>query len=120
MIIDDLDFKSITVPPFKANTALAIDPNAILPFAVALKSFEIIGWRNTQIVKRGRGIKLSQTTLGSSNNISGKSFWRLSGAYRLQSLVFRRLDHALNVFKRDTSVKVSYPRKIQYFRWTER
>lgn len=42
MIISDFYFVGVPVPPHKADAPLIVDPNAVLPFAISVETFEVI------------------------------------------------------------------------------
>ena len=69
MVVDNLDILGASFCPAEANPKLIVDPNAMLPFAVSLKSFQPISGRTCEITKRLRRIKhveLSQRQLRNS------------------------------------------------------
>jgi len=49
MVVHDFHFVSVPVAPHKADAPLIVDPNAVLPFPVAEKSFQAISSRSSQI-----------------------------------------------------------------------
>lgn len=60
MVVDDLHFVCVSVPPNKANPPLFVYPNAVLALAVPLQRFEAVtGWRGKVPKLRG-GIEYAQ------------------------------------------------------------
>ena len=51
MIVDDLNLFSAAFAPYEANPLLIVDSDRVLSLAVALKCFESIARRLTQIVQ---------------------------------------------------------------------
>ena len=52
MVVHDLDFMGVALLPSEADAPLIIDPNAVLPGALASKLLESVpGW-DTQIIER--------------------------------------------------------------------
>jgi hypothetical protein len=42
MVVDDLDLVRVAIAPGEADPELVVDPNAVLPGAVTLKSFQLV------------------------------------------------------------------------------
>jgi hypothetical protein len=56
MVVRDLDVRSVSVHPSKADTPLIVDPNTHLPCPISFQGFEPIAGRITQVVDRRRGL----------------------------------------------------------------
>jgi hypothetical protein len=54
MVIDDLDVLSACVSPTKTNAKLIIDPDTMLPGAISSERFQMITWRNPQVIQASR------------------------------------------------------------------
>jgi len=67
MVVHDFDVVRIFALPFKADTVLVIDTNAVLPFSITFQSFQSEA-RNGQIPKRRSRIEEFQAYPGSSLN----------------------------------------------------
>jgi hypothetical protein len=52
MIIHDFYVISITINPFKADSPLFIDPDAVLPCPVAAELLLSVGWRDAEVAQR--------------------------------------------------------------------
>ncbi|MGA6973820.1 MAG: hypothetical protein WBY93_19490 [Candidatus Binatus sp.] len=42
MIVDNLDFRGISLLPYKTDSVLIVDSNAVLPEAIALQSLQVV------------------------------------------------------------------------------
>ena len=62
MIVDDVNLFSAALAPYEANPPLIVDSDRVLSLAVALKRFEPIAWRLTQIVQCADAIEQQQLT----------------------------------------------------------
>jgi hypothetical protein len=51
VVIDNLHIVGIPVTPDKADAPLIIDANAVLPFSVAFKRFQVIARRGGKVAK---------------------------------------------------------------------
>ena len=56
MVVHNLDVAGQPVMPLEADTPLVVDPNAMLPHAVALKSFEPVATNGSQVVQDGNRV----------------------------------------------------------------
>ena len=56
VVIDDLNLKSVSVPPYETHAILIVDSNAVLSSAVSTQSFQLIPWWHFQIVERDRRV----------------------------------------------------------------
>jgi hypothetical protein len=64
MIVDDLNLLSATITPYEANPPLIVDADRVLSLAIALKRFEPIARRLTQIVQCADAIEQQQLATG--------------------------------------------------------
>jgi hypothetical protein len=60
VIVDDLDFITITVLPGETDSDLIIDPDAMLSFSVSLQSFKTVSWGYQQVCQLGGVVEHSQ------------------------------------------------------------
>ncbi len=63
MIVDDLHVMGVSVPPFKADPELVIDPNTMLALSVAFQCFQP-KTRQFEVPKRGRRVQQFQSDAG--------------------------------------------------------
>ncbi len=92
MVVDDLDVECIVLSPTEANTPLIVYPNAVLPFAPALQSFEAVTGGHPEIIQSPRLMQIEQ--LPSSDPLNGTE--PSNGdivAQRLDILAFERTNH---------------------------
>jgi len=57
MIIHDFDLFRMTLPPYKADSPLVIDPQAMLSLTLPFQGFQSIRRRKTQIFQADSGVK---------------------------------------------------------------
>lgn len=60
MVVNDLDVLRTVFGPNEAHSPLAVDTNAVLPFAIAFQSFKDISRRDLQIIEHSRPVELGQ------------------------------------------------------------
>ena len=60
MIVDDFHVVAMAITPNKTDSPLIVDPNRVLPFAIASQSFQLISGRRRQNVQLRGGVKLEQ------------------------------------------------------------
>jgi hypothetical protein len=70
VIIDNLDLICVSFLPFEANTPLKVHANRILPITVPHELFEMVGWRNFQILEAGRGCRHFELPPGDAFDIN--------------------------------------------------
>ena len=51
VVINNFNLLDAALRPFKTNTPLIIDANAMLTFPVFLQCFEFVLWRNSQVIQ---------------------------------------------------------------------
>jgi len=104
MIVHDLNFVSVTLPPHEAETPLVVNADAILPLPVAMQRFQAIARRSCQVAQFGGTVQLPELS-------SGDAFDSLKAAARLPTVkspglgAAERLDHDLIVFRLAFNVK---------------
>ncbi|HLX75879.1 MAG TPA: hypothetical protein VKR26_14120 [Terriglobales bacterium] len=64
MIINDLDFMRVAVPPEKADAKLVIDANTVLAPAVTVQRFQTICRKNGQVPELRRTVNHGQLPQG--------------------------------------------------------
>jgi hypothetical protein len=57
MIIHDFDLFRVTRPPYKADSPLVIDPQALLSLALPFQGFQPMGRGKTQILQANSGVE---------------------------------------------------------------
>ncbi len=60
MIVDDLDFSSVTIGPTKNQPRLIIDADRMKPFPFAFECFEVIAGRHPEIAESSGIMKIEQ------------------------------------------------------------
>jgi hypothetical protein len=106
MVVYDLYFKSVSVPPYETHAVLIAYPNAVLSGAVPAKCFQMISRRHFQIVERDRGVQNRQLLERSSFQIRGKPSALTPPPQLFRFLVPEADDHFFSMLtRRDTIVK---------------
>jgi len=60
VIIDNFNVVGVTVAPDETQPPLIVDPNAVLPFSIAVQSFKTIGGWRSQVSEFGCAVHLPQ------------------------------------------------------------
>lgn len=60
MVVNDLDFECVSIPPNKAQAKLVVNANAVLTFTVASKLLKVITRWNSQILYLGRAMQYAE------------------------------------------------------------
>jgi hypothetical protein len=77
MIIHDFDLLSAGIGPSETDPELVVDPDAVLSFPVAFKSFQAIPGRDAKVLQPPGYFQLPKLTPGHSGKI-GKKLYRSS------------------------------------------
>ena len=95
MVVNDLDSIGAGCRPYKTDSPLVIDANAVLPNTIMPQRLKPIGWRNPKIIQRLRLIQHEQFSQCNLLNIS----WQLARHVTLPDFFsfsgFEPDDHAL-------------------------
>jgi hypothetical protein len=92
--------------PSEANAVLIVDPNAVLPFAIAFELLQAIPGRDLQVFQFGRSVKHGKLSL---RNASGRGTPGFPGSpYPLGFGVGEALDHTRMVTENINNVKRYY------------
>jgi len=51
VIVDNFNVAGISIFPYETHSPLIIDPDAVLPFAVAFQAFKSVAWWDPQIAQ---------------------------------------------------------------------
>jgi hypothetical protein len=68
VVVNDLNFVSVSVPPYEADAPLIIDSNAVLALAIAAQAFEPVSSRSGQVAELPREMHLVKLPPGDSLN----------------------------------------------------
>src|SRR5579872_2429172 len=60
MVVDDFDVMRLAISPNEANSPLVVDPNTMLPGAVALEGLQAVAGRNSKIVQSPSRMEVHQ------------------------------------------------------------
>jgi hypothetical protein len=60
MVVCYFNVIGISVFPMKADSPLIVDPDTMLPFAVALQGFEPVAWRNPEVLQMPSLVKVQE------------------------------------------------------------
>ena len=97
VIICDFDFIGMAFLPYKTNTILLVDSDAVLIFSVAFQRLKSVAWRDVELNHISNPVNLIQLSLSHRPNGLGTAF---SGGLRIMSVknilcacIFKRLYH---------------------------
>ena len=107
MIIHDFDVLSAGIGPSETDPELVVDPDAVLSFPVALKSFQTISRRDAKVIQPPGDFQLPKLTPGHSGKI-GKTLYRIPFGQGLRIGTPEGLDHGTIVTRCDNNVKRFY------------
>jgi hypothetical protein len=68
MVISNLNLVGIRSSPHEPNPVLVVDPDALLPIAVALERFQLMAGNGGKIAQRYRGVEMVQFPLRNPRN----------------------------------------------------
>ena len=106
MVVHDLDLRRALRRPNKAHPELVVDPDRVLPLAIARQSLKTVAWRRPQVAEIARGIKVAQFSARHLDQIDRKALRTFAVAYGFGGLVPEAPDHGQCVSFNDTAVKV--------------
>ena len=107
MIIDDLNVRGVTVTPPETDPPLLVDPDAVLAFAIAFQSLELIRAWNQKVLQISSRIKLLQLHQRPLLNVARKPLGVLATPDSLSLLATKGLDHLEIVTRPVSNVKRS-------------
>jgi hypothetical protein len=70
MIVHDLDIFGASSSPSKADTPLVVDPNTVLPRALAPQCLQAIPWWNSEVIKATGDLELPQLSSRDVSNLN--------------------------------------------------
>lgn len=103
MINDDFDVLSAGIDPSKTHPELIIDPDTVLTFPVAFKSFQSIPGRNAKGPQPTRDFQQPKLT-ASHNGKIGRALYRIALGQGLRIGTPEGLDHGTIVTRYDINV----------------
>ena len=108
VVVNDLDFVGITIVPAKADPPLIIDPDTVLPGAIALELLEPVARRDTKVVQRFGGVHGHQLPQHDPAEVSRISADRLPVEEPGCVAVTETCDHPRKLTRRVNNVKRYY------------
>lgn len=93
VVINDLDVKGVSVFPDETDTPLIVDPDAVLPRAVAAEPLEAVARRNQKVLERLSAVKDQQLSQCNSLDVRGKPPRSLAQEQSLGLGVAKAPDH---------------------------
>ena len=93
MVINNFNAAGVPVKPYKTDSPLSIDSNAVLALAILFQGFELVARWNTQEIKRCRRMQLLQLSQRDSLKIY-KLRYALARKKRLGVSAFEVTNHA--------------------------
>src|SRR5688500_6379247 len=95
VIVGDLDVVGIALAPDEADTPLIVDPNAVLPAAIALQSLHAVARRHAQIGETGAVVEHQQLLPRGAPEICAETSDRHVLEQRLGAPVGKSSDHGV-------------------------
>lgn len=92
MIVHDFDIVRVTRSPNEADAVLIVDPNAVLPLAIATQSLESVAGRHPKIANVSGGMQHEKLAVGSLQHITRNEIGALALEDRSRVLACPRLD----------------------------
>src|SRR6266545_5535314 len=74
VIVHDLDLRRAFRRPDKAHPELIVDPDRVLPLAIARQRLETVAWRRPQVAEIARGVEVAQFPARRLDQIGRKPF----------------------------------------------
>lgn len=93
MVVGDFNVVSIPVLPAEANSPLLVDPDAVLSFPVAVKLFQTVSGRDTQVIQSERCVELIQLHNGPAEKLRRKFPGVFPPEYFFCPRICEALDH---------------------------
>jgi hypothetical protein len=94
MIIHDFDLFRVTLPPYKADSPLVIDPQAMLSLAIPFQGFQPVGRGKTQILQVNSGVECVQSHERSLLNVVWEVPHELACEDFLRISIAKRANHS--------------------------
>ena len=121
MVIHDLDRRRAFRRPNKAHPELVVNPDRVLPLAIARQRLERVAWSRLQVAGIARGVEVAQFPARHLDQIGRKALRTFAVEDGFGGLVPETPDHRLCVSLQDTWVKVrvsindtAYPPVLQF------
>jgi hypothetical protein len=95
VVVHDLDLRRAFRGPNKAYPELVVDPDRVLPLAIARQRLKTVAWRRPQVTEIGRGIELPQFPACHLDQIGRKALRTFAVEDGFGGLVPEASDHRL-------------------------
>ena len=106
MVVHDLDLRRAFRRPNKAHSELVVDPDRVLPLAIARQRFETVAWRRPQVAEIACGVEVAQFPARHLDQIGRKALRTFAVEDGFGGLIPEAPDHRQCVSMNDTVVKV--------------
>jgi hypothetical protein len=104
VVVHDLDVRRAFRRPNKAHPELVVDPDRVLPLAIARQPLKTVAWRRPQVAEIARRVELAQFPARHLDQIGRKALGTFAIEDRLGGLVREVSDHQACVSLDDTDV----------------
>src|SRR5262249_8071230 len=91
--------------PNKAHLELVVDPDRVLPFAIARQRLKMVAWRRPQVAEFVRGVEVAQLPARHLDQIGREAHRTFAVEYGFGGLVPEAPYHKRGVSLNDTTVK---------------
>ena len=93
VVVHDLDLGWAFCSPNKAHPELVVDPDRVLPFAIARQPLKTVAWRRPQVAEIARGVEVAQFQSRHLDQISRKALRIFAVEDSLGGLISEAPDH---------------------------
>jgi len=107
VVIHDLNFSWTLYRPNKAHPKLIVDPDRVLPLAIARQRLKMIARRRPQVAEFARGVKVAEFSPCHLDQISREAFGTIPIEDGFSDLIPEAFDHNRYVSFNDTAFKAS-------------
>jgi len=107
MVVYNLDVRRALCRPNEAHPKLVVDPDRVLPLAIAGQCLKTVARRRSQIAEVAGGVEVAQFPTRHLNKVGRKAFGTLAIEDGLSSLVPEVSNHMRRVSFNDTEVNVN-------------
>jgi hypothetical protein len=105
VIVHDLDLSRPFRRPNKAHPELVVDPDRVLPLAIARQRLKTVAWRRPQVAEIARGVEIAQLSARYLDQIGRKALRTFAVEDGFSGLIPEAPDHRQRVSLNDTDVK---------------
>jgi hypothetical protein len=106
VVVHDLDLRRAFRCPNKTHPELVVDPDRVLPLAIARQRLKTVAWRRPQVAENVRGVEVAQFPARHLDQIGRKALPTFAVEDGLGGPVPKAPDQEQGVSFNDTAVKI--------------